>query len=285
MASPSSARLSDAFDKAKQDFLASLKDPSLFNSFVTVTSIDEVYAFTTRLQQDQSKRHGLRNLLKIKPFLDRLKEFASAIDVLVSAKPEILALIWGPIKFLLQMSDNLTKSFDAIVEAMAMIGNKLPLFEAYSMLFKENDRVAQVLVLFYKDILDFYEVVLNFFSAKRWIFVFDSVWPRHKDKIGVVVSSIEQHCLLMTDEVTLENISGAYRARVEDMKRWQRQFEFHERQDFKSVEDYISPRLYDDELDRLQRTICERTGRWLQREKTLKKWIDTSDESTKVVWL
>lgn len=122
-------------------------------------------------------------------------------------------------------------------------------------------------------------------STLGWVFVFDSVWPRHKDKIGVVVSSIEQHCLLMTDEVTLENISGAYRARVEDMKRWQREFEFHERQDFKSVEDYISPRLYDDELDRLQRTICERTGRWIQREKTLKRWIDTSDESTKVVWL
>lgn len=179
MASPSSARLSDAFDKAKQDFLGSLKDPSLFNSIATVTSIDEIYAFTTQLQQDQSKRHGLRNLLKIKPFLDRLKEFASAIDVLVSAKPEILALIWGPIKFLLQMSDSLTKSFDAIVEAMAMIGNKLPLFEAYTMLFKGNDRVAQVLVLFYKDILDFYEVVLNFFSAKRKI-------PLYSKEIGML---------------------------------------------------------------------------------------------------
>lgn len=179
MASPNPTRLSDAFDKAKQDFLTSLKDPSLFNSIATVSSIDEVYAFTTQLQQDQSKRHGLRNLLKIKPFLDRLKEFAGAIDVLVSAKPEILALIWGPIKFLLQMSDNLTKSFDAIVEAMAVIGNKLPLFEAYTVLFKENDRVAQVLVLFYKDILDFYEIVLNFFSAKRKI-------PLHNKEIEML---------------------------------------------------------------------------------------------------
>ena len=56
---------------------------------------------------------------------------------------------------------------------MAVIGNKLPLFEAYTMLFKENDRVAQVLVLFYKDILDFYEIVLNFFSAKRKIPLLD----------------------------------------------------------------------------------------------------------------
>ncbi|KAJ5826601.1 NACHT nucleoside triphosphatase [Penicillium robsamsonii] len=285
MASHNSARLSGAFQNAKQEFLASLKDPSLFDSVLNVTSMQDVYKFTTQLQEKQSKSNGLRNLGKIKPYLDRLKEYARVIEVFVSAKPEILALIWGPIKLLLQMTENFTKTFDAIVEAIAVIGNKLPLFEAYTVLFEENDRVTDVLVLFYKDILDFYEIVLNFFASKRWGLIFDSVWPRHKDKINVVVSSIEQHCLLMTDQVTLENISGAHRARIEDMKRWQQTFEFQERQDFKSVEDYISPKFYDDELDRLQRTICERTGRWLQREQTLKKWIDTGDKSTRVVWL
>lgn len=56
----------------------------------------------------------------------------------MQAKPEILTLIWGPIKLLLQMSDNLTQSFDAVVDAVAVIGNKLPLFEAYATLFEES---------------------------------------------------------------------------------------------------------------------------------------------------
>lgn len=173
MASHNFARLSDAFQNAKQDFLDSLKDPSLFDSILNVTSIHDIYAFTSQLQADQSKRHGLRNLRKITPYLDQLKQYACVIEVFVQAKPEILALIWGPIKLLLQMSDNLTQSFDAIVEAMAVIGNKLPLFEAYVMLFEESDRVADVLVLFYKDILDFYEIALNFFTAKRTIPLLD----------------------------------------------------------------------------------------------------------------
>lgn len=169
MAPVNTPRLSAAFQNAKQDFLSSLKDPSLFDSVTKITSIHDVYAFTTQLQHDQSKRRGLRNLRKIAPYLDRLKQYAGVIEVFVQAKPEILAFIWGPIKLLLQMSDNLTQSFDAVVEAMAVIGNKLPLFEAYTLLFKESDRVADVLVLFYKDILDFYEIALNFFSAKRII--------------------------------------------------------------------------------------------------------------------
>ncbi|KAJ6073165.1 NACHT nucleoside triphosphatase [Penicillium canescens] len=285
MASQNALRLSAAFQNAKKDFLDSLKDPSLFDSVSNITSIHDVYTFTTQLQNDQSNRQGLRNLRKIAPYLDRLKQYAGVVEVFVQVKPEIMALIWGPIKLLLQMSDNLTQSFDAIVDAMAVIGNNLPLFEAYAMLFEESNRVADVLVLFYKDILDFYEIALNFFAAKRWVFIFDSVWPRHKAKINVVVSSIERHCLLMTEEVNLENISGAHRARIADMDRWKRNFEFQERQNFNSVEAYISPKLYDDDLDRLQRTICERTGRWLKKEQTLKEWFDPRNASTRVVWL
>jgi hypothetical protein len=167
MAAQVAPRLAGAFQNAKQDFLASLRDPDLFNSVSDIKSIDEVYAFTSQLQNDQGKRQGLRNLSKIKPYLDRLREYAGVIEVFVQAKPDILALIWGPIKLLLQMSDNLTQSFDAIVEAMTGISNKLPLFEAYTSIFETSDRVLDVLVLFYKDILNFYEIVLNFFSAKR----------------------------------------------------------------------------------------------------------------------
>lgn len=167
MTSQAAPRLAGAFQNAKQEFLASLKDPSLFNSVSNVKSIDEIYTFTAQLQNDQSKRQGLRHLRKIEPYLERLKQYADVIEVFIQAKPDILALIWGPIKLLLQMADNLTQSFDAIVEAMTGIGNKLPLFEAYTNIFEASDRVLDILSLFYKDILDFYEIVLNFFSAKR----------------------------------------------------------------------------------------------------------------------
>jgi plasmid maintenance system antidote protein VapI len=167
MTSQAATRLAGAFQNAKQEFLASLKDLSLVNSVSNVKSIDEIYTYTVQLQNDQGNREDLRNLCKIEPYLERLKQYAGVIEVFIQVKPEILALIWGPIKLLLQMADNMKKSFDAIMEAMTGIGNKLPLFEAYTNIFEASDRVLDVLSLFYKDILDFYEIVLNFFSARR----------------------------------------------------------------------------------------------------------------------
>lgn len=69
------------------------------------------------------------------------------------------------------------------------------------------------------------------------------------------------------------------------MNNWQRTFEFQETQDFNGVYAYISPTLYDDELDKLQRRICERTGRWLQREEALKEWMGASNAATRVLWM
>jgi hypothetical protein len=163
-------RLSDAFENAKQEYLASLKDPSVFDSVSQTTSIDEVFAFTTQLQLDQGKRKDLRGLRKISPYLEGLRQYANVIEVFVQVKPDILALIWGPIKLLLQISNNLTQSFDAIVDAMALIGNKLPMFEKYGTIFEGSDRVLDVLVLFYKDILDFHQVTLKLFTMKRTCF-------------------------------------------------------------------------------------------------------------------
>jgi hypothetical protein len=118
-----------------------------------------------------------------------------------------------------------------------------------------------------------------------WKLMFDAIWPRHKAKIDIVVSSIERTCLLMTDEVRLEHISEAYKARTADVHNWEKTFKFQEQQNFNTVENCISPKLYDDELDRLRRSICERTGSWLKREQVLKRWLDLSDRSTRLVWL
>lgn len=53
-----------------------------------------------------------------------------------------------------------------MLEAMSQIGQALPHFQSYGTLFKENSRIQEVLVIFYKDILDFHLHVLNFFSTK-----------------------------------------------------------------------------------------------------------------------
>ena len=153
-----------AFQSVIHDFKDKLKDAKLYSDILKTTSIDEVYDATDKLQEDQAKNGHLRHLSKIGPFLERLRDYSTAIDTFVQAKPNVLALIWGPIKLLIQWTSTLKQSFDAIISTTAEIGELLPEFQEVIKLFGHNEQLKIVLVLFFQDILDFYLVTLKFFS-------------------------------------------------------------------------------------------------------------------------
>lgn len=153
-----------AFQSVIHEFKDKLQDDKLYSQILSTTSIDEVYDATDKLQKDQAKSGHLRHLSKIEPYLERLRDYSGAIDTLVQAKPDVLALIWGPIKLLIQWTSVLKQSFDAIINTTAEIGDLLPEFKEVSQRFSHNDKLKDVLVLFFQDILDFYLVTLKFFN-------------------------------------------------------------------------------------------------------------------------
>lgn len=153
-----------AFESVIYEFKNKLQDDKLYSQILKITSIDEVYDATDKLQEEQAKSGHLRHLSKIEPYLERLREYSGVIDTLVQAKPDVLALIWGPIKLLLQWTSILKQSFDAIINITAEIGDLLPEFKEFSQRFSHNDKLKDVLVLFFQDILDFYLVALKFFN-------------------------------------------------------------------------------------------------------------------------
>lgn len=155
------------FENAIREFKANLKNDELYNKILMTTTIDEVYDATNKLQEEQAKKGHLRHLSKIEPYLEGLRNYSSVIEVFTQAKPDILALIWGPIKLLLQWASTLKQSFDAIVNTTADIGVLLPEFQDATKLFNHNKQVNDVLALFFQDILDFYLIALKFFSLTR----------------------------------------------------------------------------------------------------------------------
>jgi dsDNA-specific endonuclease/ATPase MutS2 len=59
-----------------------------------LATFDDLKASIKRIETEQAARKGLRNLNKIKPFLNGLRQYAEVLEVFVQAKPEILAFIW-----------------------------------------------------------------------------------------------------------------------------------------------------------------------------------------------
>ena len=69
-----------------------------------VDSVGDLEHAIRAIEKKQSARKSIRNINKIRPFIASLEQYASVIEVFVTTKPEILALLWGPIKLCLQVS-------------------------------------------------------------------------------------------------------------------------------------------------------------------------------------
>ncbi|RHZ68337.1 hypothetical protein CDV55_105500 [Aspergillus turcosus] len=277
--------IQNAFQAAMHEFKTNLNNDELYANLLAVTSIDEVYDLTDKLQADQGRKGHLRHLAKIEPYLNRLREYTGAIETFVQVYPEIMGLIWGPIKLLLQWSSVLAQSFDAILNTTADIGLLLPEFQEVTVLFSQNVRIYDVLVLFFKDILDFYQICLKFFTMPRWKYFFEALWPRKKEHINLVKTHIERHALLMRNEVRLEHIREEHDARLRAFEHFKNAEKSDRLQQFYAIKADMGPMTYDDKLNWYHSRVCEGTGTWLLQDDVVKDWLDVSRGSSRVLWL
>lgn len=88
----SAASATTAFDEALISFKEGLTDTEKLD--FAQTTIDDVLKAAKKIQEKQGKRALLRNLNRIKPYIDGLIQFSRVIEVFVQVKPEIMAFIW-----------------------------------------------------------------------------------------------------------------------------------------------------------------------------------------------
>src|SRR5437016_4086550 len=67
---------------------------------------------------------------------------------------------------MLQISSNLDKAFDALLDTYAGLGASLPLITSIDRLFTSNPFIQDILIHVYKDILTFHHRALQFFKKR-----------------------------------------------------------------------------------------------------------------------
>lgn len=135
-----------------------------------ITTYESLELAIKDIQKDQAQRRALRHLNKIQPFLRFLQDYARVIEQFVSAKPDFLTFIWGPIKLCLQIASRLNDAFDALLNAYARIGEALPIFSAIDGLLasRSHGHTQQILANVYDDILTFHKRAVVFFKQPGW---------------------------------------------------------------------------------------------------------------------
>ena len=67
------------------------------------TTLEDVQKVVVTIQHQQARRKEMMNLTRIQSFLEAMKSFGEVIEVFLNLS-EFIPFIWGPIKFLLQVS-------------------------------------------------------------------------------------------------------------------------------------------------------------------------------------
>ncbi|KAI2621405.1 hypothetical protein GGS26DRAFT_262370 [Hypomontagnella submonticulosa] len=281
---PNSSWLDDAFKSAKDDFKRSLKNPALYD-FSRISTIDDVLEEATKIEKQQAKTKTLRGLTRIRPFINGLKEYSAVVEVFVQAKPDVLSLIWGPLKLILQASCSVISAFEKVVKVIADLGITLPSFKVYAQLFQSNHEIRRALCLFYADIMDFYAVLLNFLANRRLNTFLESLWPNIRSSITTIQENMEHHKTMMTMNVTLEDIIQAHRARKLALEEQEHAQVFRDSQTFSDIRNELHPHDYDADLASILRRSSVNSGRWLQNEQKFMRWLDPTDGTVRHMWL
>ncbi|KAI1120284.1 hypothetical protein F5Y10DRAFT_258736 [Nemania abortiva] len=276
----------EAFDAAKKSFRHELNDKKLYDDIIADSdTMDDVYQTAAKLQEDAASKASMRHLGRWRPFLDVLAGYGQVIEVFVQVKPEILALVWGPIRLILKWSSELMKALDAMAEVTLKIAQALPQFSELVKVFPDNARMKAALALFYGDILHFYRVILKLFRISRWRLFWETLWNQNKQEIDEIVKKIAEHALLMRNEVSVAEIVKADQARARFLAHFKAVQQFQELQKFQCLRTRLNPLEYGDRLDWIRNRVHEGSPKWMLQDKVFQEWLDMSKKEATWLWV
>lgn len=293
----------EAFKQAQQAFRKRIANTRHYDEILTKTTIGDVYEAASKAQEELAGKGRLKYLSKIEPFLEKLREYASVIEVFVQVKPEVLALIWGPIKLVLLWTTKMRRVMDELATAMVGIGEALPRFAMLAATFETSDTIRAALALFYEDILDFHGTVLDLLQTKRgellvsmgpFVYAkagkdlkenFRSLWKKPEKKIELIISNLKKHQDLLREEITLVDIKEAKEARTRAFTHFAKSRSAEESRQYGALKANTATTQYQDRLDWFRNRSVPGCGAWLFREAEFLSWGHSAEAKTSMFWL
>jgi hypothetical protein len=118
-----------------------------------------------------------------------------------------------------------------------------------------------------------------------WRYFFESLWPKHREKIDIVKTHIERHAKLMNTEVRLEHIREERDARQRALEHFGRSDRKNTQQDFLRIQTNIGPDFYHQRLAAISTALCAGTENWHLQDGKFIQWLDRGNLTSKLLWL
>ncbi|KAK5057581.1 hypothetical protein LTR84_011581 [Exophiala bonariae] len=271
------------------------------------TTLEDVKATLADIEKRQDTQRELRNLTRIRGFLDAMDQFGKVIEVFPNSS-NMVAFVWGPLKFLLQTSSTWASSLDRILDAYEQIGEALPLLTQYKSLFEQHPEMQRVLVLIYKDILEFHAPAIRFFDHPVWRQLFRSIWNDFKANFDGILQNFGRHRRLIesqfallqarqheADRIDTETHRAHLKSELSSLSRelhsaqrlLERAEEERKRERLSSIKEWIggsNPGVIHAEMLKVRDDYSE-TGNWIKSSSEVSCWLNDDIPRSSTLWM
>ncbi|KAK8123091.1 hypothetical protein PG984_011761 [Apiospora sp. TS-2023a] len=238
----------------------------------------ELEHLRTRIATLQTRQHAQRRLQdfnQLQPFLEAIEQYGKVVS-LFYANQEIVAFIWGPLKFLLQATSEHVEAFREVLSAYGSIGEALPQLLQYQDIFQTEPHMVQVLALLYEDVLMFQRIIIRYFQQPQWQTVFSESWKTCKSRFPGIIRNIAERRNLIENKATDVQVEEVRESIQQSLQVEERRFDEQTLQQIRDVHNWLRPTNVDIDQDALveARADYPKTGQWLFENSLFKEWFD-----------
>ncbi|KAK4220845.1 hypothetical protein QBC38DRAFT_493303 [Podospora fimiseda] len=273
------------FHLALADFKRNLKDDDLVRSFQG-TQLHHLTAEIAKIQQEQHSKRSLRYMKRLDPFLKKMEQYGKVIEIFANSQ-DIVAFIWGPLKFLLIAASSFNDALNSLLDAYQEIWEQFPLFEVYGSTLEARPYLRTILVWIYKDILDFHQEAMRYFKSRVRIQVFQAAWRNFLPTIRHIKENMARHRRLLAEGIAFVQLEELNIIRRDAQRRFEveRQAEVDRRR--KETISWLNP--YNSQLTlekyREARISCPDAGGWLLKIARFRGWFDPTFCTEPLLWI
>ncbi|KAI4598575.1 hypothetical protein KJ359_002988 [Pestalotiopsis sp. 9143b] len=240
-----------------------------------VTTLEHLKASIANLQARQHSQRRLQNLNRLEPFLEAIEQYGKVVSTFYR-DTNIVAFIWGPLKFLLQTTSIVDTAFSEVLNAYENLGDALPLLEQYRDLFRNQRHMSRNLEKIYDDILEFQRIILRYFQQPLWQKVFAESWKTCKFRFSGIIRNIAQLRSLIESQATPAQVEQFQEIMQQSQRVEDGQLNEQDSQRNRDVLTWLRPpKVHEDhDIFVTKRASYPATGQWLLANTLFEEWFD-----------
>ncbi|KAK7999487.1 hypothetical protein PG990_012087 [Apiospora arundinis] len=239
------------------------------------TTLDDLRKKIATLQNRLHAQRRLRALNRLEPFLEAIDQYGEVVSMFYR-NSDIVAFIWGPLKFLLQATSAHDEAFCELLDAYESVGEAIPLLLQYQDLFRAEQHMIQVLTQMYEDIAKFQAIILHYFMFPEWQDVFSESWKTCKSRFPVIINNIRRQRSLIETQATPSEIEETRQSIQHSRQDEEYQFDEKTLRQIRDVINWLKPTNVEIDQAALIKARADHlgTGQWLFENTLFKEWFD-----------